>query len=157
MSKNGLDRSVQELVYRSCQLLNQNDYDGFMECCGESFRYKITAYSPELLKDMTWQDVDRKELYTHLKLIEKHVSDPALLTRHSAAGRISYREGDKQADVETPFQVYRTTLDGGETKLLAIGTYVDVVDIHDAEAPTLLSRNVRLDTRQLGVGSQIPF
>ena len=47
-------------------------------------------------------------------------------------------------------------LDGGETHLYAVCRLHDVVDCSNGEAQ-LLSRDVHLQTRQLGTGTQIPF
>jgi methanesulfonate monooxygenase small subunit len=157
VNNENLDKSVSELVYRTCMLLNRNDYEGYLDCCGDQFRYRISAFSPELLKEMVWQDVDKEELRRHMFLIEKHVSDPSPLTRHATVFQITYSEDGRSAEVLTPFQVYKTVLDGGLTSLFAIGTYVDEVELDDPKAPKLRSRTVRLETREFGAGSQIPF
>ena len=65
-------------------------------------------------------------------------------------------EENKQAKVVTALQVFRTTLDGGATELFAVGKYYDTISLN-GEAPKLLKRNVRLDTRMFGIGYHIPF
>ena len=57
--------------------------------------------------------------------------------------------------VTSALTIYFTN-DRGDTKVFAIGRYNDVVDTTGA-APRLKSREVRLETRSLGTGSQIPF
>jgi methanesulfonate monooxygenase small subunit len=150
------DKAVSELIYRSCMLMDDCDFDGFLELCAPDFRYKIAVFSHEILKEMVWQDADKAELERHLRLVPKHVSDPAPLSRHPTVYTISYEDGGQAANVTTGFQVYKTTLDAGTTALFAIGRYYDRVRL-DAKGPQLSSRTVRLETRQLGPGSQIPF
>jgi 3-phenylpropionate/cinnamic acid dioxygenase small subunit len=41
-----LDKAVSELIYRSCLLLNELDFAGYLELCASEFRYRITAWSP---------------------------------------------------------------------------------------------------------------
>jgi hypothetical protein len=44
----------------------------------------------------------------------------------------------------------------GATSLFAVSKYFDTVTLEE-EAPLLASRNVRLDTRELGIGSHLPL
>ena len=53
-------------------------------------------------------------------------------------------------------QVFRTSLDGGATELFAVGKLHDLISL-SGEAPKLLAREVRLQTRMLGFGYHIPF
>ena len=46
------DKQVSELVYRSCQMLDEMNFDGYLALCAPEFTYRIVAYSPELKKDM---------------------------------------------------------------------------------------------------------
>jgi len=156
MSSNNMDKAVSELIYRSCLLLDDMDFSGYLNLCAPEFRYTVTAYSPELLKDMVWQDIDKTEMQRHLELVPKHVSDPSPLSRRPTVYTISYDDENKVANTVSGFEVFRTTLDGGNTELLAIGKYYDVVSVASKE-PKLLRRNVKIDTRQLGIGSQVPF
>jgi methanesulfonate monooxygenase subunit beta len=52
--------------------------------------------------------------------------------------------------------VYKTALDGGATGLFAVGKYFDTVSL-EGEEPLLTGRDVRLDTRDLGIGSHFPL
>ena len=72
------DKEITELVYQSCFLLDEMNFSGYLDLCAPEFRYKIVAYSPELRKDMVWQDVDRGELEHHFELIPKHVREMVL-------------------------------------------------------------------------------
>ena len=56
------DDKVRELIYRSCLLLDAEDFDGYLALYAPDCHYKITAYGPEIRKDMTWLDLDRDRL-----------------------------------------------------------------------------------------------
>ncbi len=151
-----LDRNISELVYRSCALLDEMNFPGYLELCAPEFRYRIVAYSPELGKLMVWKDVDRAELKHHLELVPKHVRDNSSLMRFPTVFTISYGDDGKSASVVSGLQVFKTRLDGGETKLFGVARVSDVVSLKQ-DVVKLLSREVRMETRQLGIGTQIPF
>ena len=150
------DKEISQLVYNSCLKLDELDFDGYLSLCSPRYRYRIVAYSPELRKDMVWQDVDREAMHHHLNLVPKHVRDLSTFARFPTVYSIDYDEGSKQARVLSGLQVFKTKLDGGETHLYAVCRLHDVVDCSNGEAQ-LLSRDVHLQTRQLGTGTQIPF
>ena len=150
------DKAVSDLVYRSCFLLDELNFAGYLDLCAPEFRYRITAYSPELRKRMVWQEVDKEEMKRHLELVPKHVRDNSLLSRFPTVYTISYSDDGKCATAVSGLQVFKTRLDGGETQLFGIGRIHDVIQL-DNGGPRLLSREVRMETRQLGIGSQIPF
>ena len=150
------DKEIAELIYRSCFMLDALDFPGYLELCAPDFRYRIVAYSPELKKDMVWQEVTREELKHHFEIVPKHVSDTSSVARFPTVYSISYSPDGKRATALSGLQVYKTKLDGGETKLFGICRIHDVIEM-DAGHPRLLSREVRMETRQLGIGSQIPF
>jgi methanesulfonate monooxygenase small subunit len=69
---------------------------------------------------------------------------------------VAFDESGTQAAVVSALQVFRTALDGGDTSLFAVGKVYDTVNLADGKA-LLAKRVLRLDTRQLGIGSHIPF
>jgi methanesulfonate monooxygenase small subunit len=89
-------------------------------------------------------------------MLPKHNSDHSPLTRHASVYLVEYDEARKEASVVTSLVVYKTQLDGGATELFAVGKYFDTVSL-EGDTPLLAGRNVRLDTRELGIGSHIPF
>lgn len=151
-----MDREISELVYQSCFMLDEMNFDGYLSLCSPDYRYKICAYSPELRKDMVWQDVDKEALQHHLHLVPKHVREMVHVSRFPTVYTIKYEDGGKRAKVFSGLQVFKTKLDGGETSLYGVCRLHDVVDLGSGR-PQLLSREVRMHTRQLGTGSQIPF
>lgn len=152
-----LDRSlVEELVYRSCLLLDEKDFNGYLDLCDDSFRYTIATHSPEIRKDMVWLDHDKKGLATLLNQLPRHNSDHSPLTRHATVYTVRYDPAQRQGDVVSALQVFRTAVEGGSTELFAVGKYLDTVIANDGKL-LLLKRVVKLDTRMLGIGYHIPF
>jgi methanesulfonate monooxygenase small subunit len=150
------DKEISELVYQSCFMLDEMDFDGYLSLCSPDYRYRIVAYSPELRKDMVWQDVDKEAMQHHLELVPKHVREMVAVSRFPTVYSIKYEDGSKRARVFSGLQVFKTKLDGGETTLYGVCRLHDVVDLSSGRAQ-LLSREVRMHTRQLGTGTQIPF
>ena len=147
-------QQIEELIYRSCLALDDRDFKGFLELCDPAFRYKVSAYSPEIRKDMVWLDHDRKGMETLFTNLPRHNSDHAPLARHATVYTI--KVDGSQAEVVSALQVYRTALDGGATELFAVARLIDTVKL-DGATPKLAARVVRMETRQLGFGSHVPF
>lgn len=149
-------KEIERLVYESCLALDEKDFKGYLELCEPGFRYSITAQSPEIRRDMTWIDHDRKGMETLFANLPRHNSDHSPLSRHATVYRVDIDGDGRQAKVVSALQVFKTALDGGATELMAVGKYHDVVQVNDGK-PKLLSRTVKLDTRMLGIGYHIPF
>lgn len=147
-------QKIEELVYRTCMALDDRDFKGFLEMCDEGFRYKVTAYSPEIRKDMVWLDHDKKGMETLFTQLPRHNSDHSPLTRHATVYTV--KVNGTQAEVVSALQVFRTALDGGATELYSVARLVDTVKLDGGE-PKLAQRVVKIETRQLGFGSHIPF
>jgi methanesulfonate monooxygenase subunit beta len=155
-TRNDVDSAVRGLIYRSCLRLDEGDFPGWLDLCAPEFRYTITAYSPEIRKEMTWLDHDRDGMEGLFKMLPKHNSDHSPLTRHASVYVVDLDEERNEATAITSVVVYRTAMDGGATDLFAVGKYFDSVSL-EGEAPLLAGRNVRLDTRELGIGSHFPL
>lgn len=146
---------IRELVAKLCSCLDQNDYDGYLELCATDFSYRITAYSPEIRKDMLWLEKDKEGMTALIQLLPKQNMDRTPLTRHFNMCTVSSSEDDTYC-VRSTLQVFRTEHSGGETSLVAIGEYLDKVRM-TSEGPVLVDREVRLQTRMLGKGYHVPF
>ena len=152
-----LDRSlVEELIYRSCLLLDEKDFKGYLDLCDEQFRYTIATHSPELRRDMIWLDHDKNGMTTLLNQLPRHNSDHSPLTRHATVYTVRYDAAKQQGDVVSALQVFKTALEGGSSELFAVGKYLDTVKVNGGKL-LLLRRVVKLDTRMLGIGYHIPF
>lgn len=148
--------AVEELVYRSCMLLDDKDFKGYLDLCEPEFRYTIGAHSPEIRKDMIWLDHNKAEMQTLFNNLPRHNSDHSPLTRHATVYTVDVDEPKHQASVVSALQVFKTALDGGATELFGVGKMYDVVSLNGSGAK-LLSRRIKLDTRMLGIGYHIPF
>ena len=148
--------AIEEVIYRSCLALDEKDFKSYLALCDVNFRYRITAHSPEIRKDMIWLEHDKQGMQLLFTNLPRHNSDHSPLTRHATVYTVEADEAQKQASVVSALQVFRTDLDGGVTALFAVGRYLDTVIIDDAGA-RLLARTVKLDTRQFGIGYHIPF
>ena len=148
--------AITELICNSCMALDDKQFSAYLELCDPAYRYKITAYSPEIRKDMTWLEHDRAGMQTLFTNLPKHNSDQSPLTRHVTVYTVKEDAAAQQAQVVSALQVFRTSLDGGATELFAVGKLHDLISL-SGEAPKLLSREVRLQTRMLGFGYHIPF
>lgn len=149
--------NISELIYRSCMALDANQYAGFLEFCDPEFQYSITTYSPEIRKEMTWLGHDKDGMKLLFNNLPKHNSDKSPISRHVTVYTVDVDASGKQAKVISGLQVFRTALDGGATELFAVGKMHDTVRLDGDKATALLSRNVKLDTRMLGIGYHIPF
>jgi len=146
--------AVSRTVYRSCLLLDDKDWKGFLALCDTTFRYAIRTYSPEIRKEMTWLEHDKKGMELLFNNLPRHNSDHSPITRHATLYTVDV-EGD-EARAISALQVYKTAMDGGATELFAVGKYVDRLKL-GPDGARLVERTVKLDTRMLGIGYHIPF
>lgn len=147
--------AVEELIYETCTTLDRQDFPAYLGLCSKDFEYRLSAYSPEIRKEMTWLDHDRGEMEELFSTLPKHNYDHSPLTRNAVVYKVEIDDGAKEARVVTALQVFRTALSGGATQVFAIGKYYDTVSLA-GEDPVLLKRHVKLDTRDLNWGSHIP-
>ena len=136
--------------------LDDKQFNAYLELCDPAYHYKITAYSPEIRKDMIWLEHDRVGMQALFTNLPKHNSDQSPLTRHVSVYTVKEDAAAQQAQVVSALQVFKTSLDGGATELFAVGKLHDLISL-SGEAPKLLAREVRLQTRMLGFGYHIPF
>lgn len=148
--------AIEELVYRTCMALDERDFKGFLDMCDDGFRYTVTAYSPEIRKDMVWLDHDKAGIDTLFKNLPRHNSDHSPISRHATVYTVGVDASGKEAQVLTALQVFRTQLDGGASELFAVGRFHDTVKL-DGASPKLLKRVVKMETRLIGYGYHIPF
>lgn len=148
--------AVSELIYRTCMTLDDKAFSAYLDLCDPAYRYRITAFSPEIRKDMTWLEHDKAGMQSLFTNLPRHNSDKSPLTRHVTVYTVQQDDAARRAKVVSALQVFKTSLDGGATELFAVGKIHDEVALTD-DGPRLLDRNVRLDTRMLGIGYHIPF
>lgn len=148
--------AVEELVYRSCLLLDAHDFEAYLRLCTDDFRYTVEAYAPEIRREMVWLDHDKAGMKALFENLPRHFSDPSPLTRHATVYTVTFDAGGGRAAVVSALQVFRTALDGGTTSLFAVAKVYDTVVTADGRI-ALAKRVIKLTTRDLGIGSHIPF
>ena len=147
---------IEELVYKSCMLLDARDFTGYLGLCDDHFHYTVSAYSPEIRKDMVWLDHDKNGMKLLFDNLPKHNSDHSPLHRHATVYTVEFDAAQARAQVISALQIFRTSLDGGATELFAVGKYHDTVSLNGS-GPKLLVRRLKMDTRMFGFGYHIPF
>lgn len=154
--------AVRDAVYRSCILLDDEKWTDWLNLCDEAFEYEITAWSPEINKDMIYFSGDRKYLQAMTDMLDKHNTDHSPLRRHATVYTIDEND-DGTLTVVSSLAIYQNLLDGinshidaGESHLFIIGRYFDKMKIEDGKA-IFLERKVALDTRRLDKGSHWPL
>lgn len=153
---------VRDAIYRSTILLDEQNWDGWLEYCDDEFQYAIRAWSPEINKDVTYLGLDLKGLASMIKLLPKHNTDHSPLTRHTSVYTVEM-DGQETAKSVSSVIVYQNLLDGinshidaGESRLFLVGKYIDTFKVKDNKAK-FVSREVRIENRRLDKGSHWPI
>jgi methanesulfonate monooxygenase small subunit len=146
----------EELVYRTALALDAGEFAAYLGLCAPDFRYSAGAYSPEIRREMLWLDHDREGLANLFATLPRHHSDRAPLSRHVTVYTVDLAAAGDQARMDSSLLVFRTTLDGGSSELFAVGKIHDTARLVGGGA-LLVRRHIQLQTRQLGIGSHIPF
>lgn len=151
------DAAVRDLIYRSCLLLDEEDFNGYLDLCTPDFHYKITAYGQEIRREMTWLDLTREKMSVLFDEIPDHVRLPGTFVRMANVYTVDrQRESDRRLVAATTLiTVYYTTPEGS-TRVFAVGKYHDLIELNGVR-PLLASRHVRLETRDIGKGCHVPL
>ena len=141
MTGNGADVAnvVRDTIYRATLLLDDQQWEQWLDLCDDSFHYAIKSFSPEINRDMTYFQGSHKDLATMVKLLPKHNTDHSPLRRHATVYTVGVAEDGKTASAITSFVVYQNLLDGvnshidaGESRLFLVGRYLDTLRLeHD--------------------------
>jgi methanesulfonate monooxygenase subunit beta len=155
-----LRRDVEQVVYSTCLHLDESRFSAFLELTADDFRYRITAYHPELGKPMTWLEHDRAGLSALFELLPKHHLKRATWFRHVVLAQLVH-EAPEQARARSSLAIYHTQVDVGDaslatgaSRLFAIGRYCDTLRLVGGRW-LLSERDVHLETRQLGIGTHL--
>lgn len=158
MTDAALRAEIEEAVYTGCLLLDELRFGPWLELTAPELRYRIQAYSPDIRKRMTWLDHDRRSLAALLEIVPRHHVDGAQWLRHA----VVYTVGAEAQDVaravsslaifHTAVDVGDAHLDGGSSRLFAVGRYRDRFR-REGGHWLLAERTVMLETRQLGIGT----
>ena len=150
---NEVGEEVRELIGAGALALDSEAYAEFLVRCAPGFSYRVTAESPELGQKMVWLEQSREELEKLFAALPEHLTRPGRLTRQVNVARIS--SVDDGYSVTSTVSVFSTDFEG-RSRLLAVGRYEDRVVIGQ-DCLQLQSRELQLDTRDLGIGSHVPL
>lgn len=150
------DRTVEEFIYTSSMRLDAKDFKGWLDLCLPEFTYAIRTFSHEIRKDVVWLEHDYDGMAALVRQLPRHNTDQSEFTRHATVYTVAENRATDTAVVVTAVAIYRTTLDGGETKLFAIGRYTDTL-ARMGDGWRFRSRDLRLETRNLGIGTHYPL
>jgi methanesulfonate monooxygenase subunit beta len=155
-----LRAELTELVAQSAFLLDERRFGEWIDLTAADFRYRIQAYSPDIRRDMTWLEHDRAGMVALIELLPKHHVDGADLLRQVSVGQV-VSESETQASSVSSLAIFYTArdvgdahVDGGSSRLFLVGRYHDRFR-REGQQWRLADRSVRLQTRQLGVGSHL--
>lgn len=146
------DDDIRSLVYDSCASLDRRDFEGFLALCTEEFRYRVSAYMPELGRQVTLFDQSRADLETTFKNLPQHLRLPGEYFRQATVQKLE--RDDTRILAHTSVLVVFTDEDG-VSRLFAAGRYLDSLADNSGRL-MLVDRHTTLQTRDLGGGSHIP-
>ncbi len=149
------DDTVKALVYRSCLALDADDFKAYLALCAPEMHYRIVCYSPEIRKDVILMNHDRAGLAALFESLPDHIALPGRLMRHASVYEIERKRNGTGAKVTTSLVVIQTEPEG-LSRVFAAGRYFDSIDV-TRPVPMLTSRIVRLETRDIGIGTEVPF
>ncbi|MGH7684681.1 MAG: aromatic-ring-hydroxylating dioxygenase subunit beta [Vulcanimicrobiaceae bacterium] len=149
-------RSLSDFLYRICLSLDARNFKDWIDVCAEGFTYSISAWSPEIRKDVVFLDLDLDGLTTLVKHLPRHNTDQSAFTRHMNVYVIEAQTEEGLYSAISSVVIYRTELDGGTTRPFALGRYHDKVRA-TPEGWRFVAREVRLETRNLGIGTHYPL
>ena len=149
------DDDVRALVYRSCIALDQDDYASYLALCAAEMRYRITCHSPEIGKDVILMNLDHAGLAALFETLPDHIELPGEMMRHASVYEIVRKRNGTVVEVTTSLVIIRTDPEG-LSQVFAAGHYFDTVDVTHP-APMLTGRTLRLQTRDIGIGTEVPF
>ena len=148
------DDQIKNLIYKSCKTLDAEEFDDYLDLYAEEFEYKVTNFSREIQKGQEWMDVNRSELKGLLGNVPLHFRLLGSFMRHATVYDIE-RNGADTAHALTYVTIYYTTPEGA-TSVWAVGRYYDVIDV-SGDVPLIADRNMKLETREVGIGTHLPM
>jgi methanesulfonate monooxygenase small subunit len=148
---------LREFIEGTCLALDEERFDDFIALCSPEFTYRITAYSPEIRKELVWMDHDRDELTTLFANLPEHIRMQGSFMRQVSAGSATMKDQTTGlVKAVSPVAIFFTDIEG-VTRLYAVGRYNDVVTNTQDGHPFLRSREMRLHTRDLSPGCHVPL
>jgi methanesulfonate monooxygenase small subunit len=133
--------------------LDREAFTDYLALLDSGCRYAITAYSPDIRKDMTYLSLDKGELGDLLSNIANHVHLPGKLFRQAALYSVEEKGG--YWDAMSYVTVIHTNPDGASS-VFCVARYSDQIVI-GSQGALLTSRTVSMETRDIGAGCHYPI
>lgn len=150
---------VKDAIYQACLNLDERKWEDWLDQCDDDFQYSVTAFSPEIGKDMIYLGLNHDELNKYFELLPKHNTDHSPLRRHATVYSVKVADDGKKASAVTSFLVTQEMFDGidapidtGENHLFVVGQYRDQFNVENGRA-VFTEREARIFTRRLDKGS----
>ncbi|GAC1413826.1 MAG: aromatic-ring-hydroxylating dioxygenase subunit beta [Vulcanimicrobiaceae bacterium] len=149
-------RQIEEVIYAATMRLDAKDFKGWLDMCSLELTYAIRAFSREIRKDVIWLEHDYEGMAGLIRQLPRHNTDQSEFTRHTTVYTITPDATGESVVVVSAVAIYRTTHDGGVTNLFGIGRYTDTL-VHTPDGWRFRGRDLRLETRSLGIGTHYPL
>lgn len=144
---------IRNFVAKTCYLLDRCEFDAFLGLCSTELQYSIKVFSPEIRRDMVWLQHNLEGLKVLFEELPEHLQRTGVLLRHISYPVIEMEGGNINSI--TGFSLFHTDIDGN-SKVLGVGHYHDQIS-EQGNTLYLTEREVRLDTRDLGIGLHVPI
>ena len=145
---------ITELVHATCETLDREAFEDYLALFHSDAWYEILVYSPDIQKDMVWLAHDKRALTELLSMAPRHARQLGTYFRQSNVEQIQTDDRHHLFSVTSSVMVVYTEIDGA-SRLFAVARYHDQVSIASGQAPLLVKRSVRLETRDLGAGTHL--
>ncbi len=143
---------LEDVVLNVTDMLDRGEFKGWLTAyCTPEFEYSVTAHSDEIGKKMLWMSEKRDSLAALMDNVRMHEQYPGRLRRHVSALRVVATDPEACTEASVVFWYTDST---GQTKLFAVGKYIDRFALTDDKV-LLASREVFLDTRRLPIGCHV--
>lgn len=145
---------ITELVHATCETLDREAFEDYLALFHSDAWYEIVVYSPDIQKDMVWLAHDKRALTELLNMAPRHARQLGKYFRQSNVEQIRMDDGHDLFSVTSSIVIVYTEIDGS-SRLFAVARYHDQVSLASGQAPLLVKRIVRLETRDLGAGTHL--
>ena len=152
-----LDHQMQltRLLHSSTRMLDDKNYDAFLELFASEGEYSITCLTPELDEKMIWMKVSRSEIDARLNAMNEHEWQIAHVEQTRILSVDTIDIGENSSNTSSSFSLYHTDQQG-RSELYVLGRYEDEWQ-YLSNRWVLVKREVALRTRLLKMLSPLPI
>lgn len=147
------ERAIRDHIRRTAELLDAEDFSGWLSLFHDTGRYELNVFSTEINRPVSWWNSDRAALEKLLGELPQHERDRARRLHLLGPASVAIEGDHARADVS--FALYRTT-PNGETSLYVVGRYNDLL-VRRAEGWFYTRHAAQLETRMLEVFTHLPL